>query len=495
MKKLLILAAVVFLGSAVSGQVTYSIDAGVDQAEINTTAVVECNEDSSSCPVNSWSLQWNIPENSVVRNISDSQGEVDSYERTGDVLEILTNTGPPRTSEKIHIDIVDGSNAEEITDNFYRRSISLSGFSGKSNSGEASADSLLSSRITRDFRKSYDDNSVVFSGSGAGNIRLNFGNGAEKQYYSFFGTERNGSLAYRVAVGTTGLRQSYRLIPVAVLDRDEYNDQVFSWSEGEYGSGVIKLRQGLGEDFQPVLAEETVHAFNDDALSFDSSSSTWLDEGLAGYVQSMVRRSLEGAERSRTLFGDETSYTIRENGSRYRITKPSKGDREVLWNYYDENRSFMRHWSPGEVEPDVRSFGYAYSELIVKNSVSNNNSIRELYRDIETDEKLESNEEKWSYYSQYLDLTPCRFEDRERFDRCLDRVNSYDYRVLSASEMPEVQGEEVTVEELETPNYTERGLNAVDSTFRNRELFEESWANSVKVFFQNVVGKLKQFSF
>lgn len=495
MRKLLILAAVVFLGSTVSGQVTYSIDAGIDQAEINTTAVVECDGDSSSCPVNSWSLQWNIPKNSVVRNISDSQGDIDSYERTGDVLEIQTNTGPPRTSEKIHIDIVDRENAEEITDNFYRRSVSLSDFSGKSNSGEASADSLLSSRITRDFQKSYDDNSVVFSGSGAGNIRLNFGNGTEKQYYSFFGTERNGSLAYRVAVGTTGLRQSYRMIPVAVLDEDEYNDQVFSWSEGEYGSGVIKLKQALGEDFQPVLAEETVHAFNDETLSFDRSSSTWLDEGLAGYVQSMVRRSMEGSERARSIFGEDTSYKVHENGSRYRITKPSNGDREVLWNYYDENRSFMKKWSPGEVEPDVRSFGYAYSELIVRNYVSNNNSIRELYREIETNEKLESNEEKWSYYSQYLDLTPCRFEDRERFDRCLDRVNSYDYRILSASEIPEVQGEEVTVEELETPNYTERGLDAVDSTFRNRELFEESWANSVKLFFQNVLNSLKQFSF
>ncbi|QGA80278.1 hypothetical protein LC1Nh_0377 [Candidatus Nanohalobium constans] len=485
-----------FLAGVVSAQVNYQIESDESSVYKNTTALLSCDEGSTDCPVNSWTLQWTVPENAEILRINDTQGEIEDYTRTGDSIRIETNTGPRRTTEKIQINTEVELSAEELAPGLYTREISLSGFPGEETQGRAEVDNLQSTRISEGFTRSHGSNSAVFEGEGAGSIKLNFGEGDDSRFYSFFGGgEDNGSLAYRVAVGTTGLRQSYDRIPVAVLPDERYEDEVAPWSQGEYTGGVITLRKALGEDFQPVLAEETVHAFNDEALDFDRTSSSWLDEGIAGYAQSMVRKKLVGPEKTRSVFGDDTVYFTERNGSRYRIEKPSSGNRNVLWNYYQENRSFMQKWNPSEVEADVRSFGYAYSELIVRNYVSNNNSVNDLYREIETEEPLTSNNEKWTHYGNHLDLTPCRFDDRERFDQCLDRVNNYDYSVLSASKVPEQQGEEISIEELETPNYTEKGLNALDSGFRNQDLFEESWANSLREFVQGIVDGLKQFSF
>jgi hypothetical protein len=472
MKKIFHLLFLILLPLA-SAQVIYDIEAKQEEVRINSSIVLKCDEEDENCPVNSWRLSWDLPENAEIISLRDSQGEIEEYSLEGSTLELTTNTGPRRTSEKIDVEMRVDENAEEFG-TLYRREVSLPGFSEKSNSGTLRAESLLSATVSSDFSKSFGDDNVNFSGQGASNIQVNFGEGLERGDYVFFSGEvQNASLAYRIAAGTTGLRQDFPRIPVRVLEDAEYEREGSEWSGGEYTSGLIRIRQNPDENQVAVLAEETVHAFNDNALSFDKTSSSWLDEGIAGYTQSMVRMKLVGEGREREVFGKDVSYTEERGGDIYRVTKPSKGEKEALWKYYQEDRKFMESWSP---ESGRRDFGYAYSELIVRNWVSRKNSVREIYSQI-GDRKLESNEEKWSYYSGFMDLTPCEFESRERFENCLERINDYDYPVLAAQNLPEKKGDDVMVEELEVPE---------QDRYRNQELFSQGLVSSIIEFLKDL---------
>ena len=142
----------------------------------------------------------------------------------------------------------------------------------------------------------------------------------------------------------------------------------------------------------------------------------------------------------------------------------------------------MKSWSP---ESRNRDFGYAYSELIIRNWISQNNSVREIYGEIGGD-KLNSNREKWDYYSEFLDLTPCKFESRERFENCLERINSYDYPVLAAEEIPERNQVAIRVQELEV---------AENERYRNRKLFEKGAASSALDLLRELAENLQNWTF
>jgi hypothetical protein len=262
-----------------------------------------------------------------------------------------------------------------------------------------------------------------------------------------------------------------------------YEDKVSEWSRGEYSGGVIRMRGGLEGDFAPVLAEETVHAFNEETLNFDNTSSTWLDEGIAGYTQAMVRKKLSGESKTRTLFGEERSYSERRDGSLYKITKPSKGDKQKLWQYYQDNMSFMKHWNPQKSEN--RDFGYAYSELIIRNYVSQNNSIRKLYNQLNP-QKIKNNEEKWRKYSEILDLKPCNYSSRKKFDSCLERINKYDYPVYYASKLPGKNTTQIKIEEVKIP---ETKPLASQGLSRSLEVTGDSLINKIRNILQNIAER------
>jgi hypothetical protein len=336
MRKLVFLLAVVFLSFSVLGQVNYEVETGVEETRMNVTAKLDCSEREDNCPVNSWRLEWRIPENAEILNISDSQGQIDDYSVGNRVVSLSTNEGPKRTEERIRFKLRISEEAEKLADDFYSRDISLPSLEDAVTSGTIESKYLISGKITSEFDRSFDGRQMMFKGEGAANAVVNFGNGSEESGYTFFG-QPNGdvSLAYRIAVGTTGLRQSYSTIPVVIFPDNKYNSEVSSWSQGEYSSGIVRMREDVGEVFPAVLAEETVHAFNDEALAFDRTSSSWLDEGIAGYTQSTVRKKLLGERKTREIFGNTTSYRENRGGSLFEIDKHSQGNPDTLWQYYE----------------------------------------------------------------------------------------------------------------------------------------------------------------
>lgn len=454
----ILLAALLILSTGLgASQVQYSIDSEKSHVDVNATVKLECDRSSSNCPVNSWRLpNWPLPEDTEILEVKDSIGEIDDYTVTGDELTLETNRGDKRASETVQINFRIDREAENIYRGLKQREFSLPGFSGRETFGEIEMENLISGWTNYGFETAYGKDHFNFSGTGPTSIRLKAGEGNKTKYYEFFGTSpEDQDLAYEVPVAMTGLVQNFQRFPVAVMDSETFNDSVGLWSAGEYVGGSIKIREDLEEDFQPVLAHETVHGLNDRALNWDQTRSSYIDEGTGKYVEYLVRIKLQGRDRVRKIFGDDVTYITRRDGDRYRITLPSQGDRENLWDYYQNGGDFMQDWSPMRY-PEERTFGYAYSELIIKNYVANmDGSMQDIYR-IDPGEKIDSNSEKWSIYSEVLDLRPCDYESRERFDDCLDRVNSYDYSVYRASNIDR-GSDRILIEDIEVPDREEIG--------------------------------------
>jgi len=492
MRKILIFLAVMAVLAPVSGEVFHEIQSDEDSAQVNTTIRMSCQDDEGQCPGNRWRLSWSLPEDAEIISIRDSLGEIEDYQKIGDQISITSNSGDRRRTETIEIAMDIQRPAEEIHKGLYKREFSLSGFRGERTSGYLQNEDIISGWTGHGFQPVFKDDNMTFRGQGSSRFRINFGEGNETEYYEFFGgNPDNTSLAYEISVGMTGLVQDFDRFPVALMRSDRYEDSVVGWSSGEYVGGSFRMRKNLGDDFLPVLAHETVHGLNDRKLKWDQTSSTWFDEGSSKYVESMVELKLDGRDRARNLFGEDVSYTERRNGTRYRITLPSKGDREALWSYYERDGDFMKYWNPGGY-PDSRSFGYAYSELVIKNYVARQGgSLDELYDEIDPDRKINSSEEKWEYYSQKLDLTPCKYDERERFEDCLDEINNYEYKVYRAVS-PERNVQDNGIEPIEVPNKTKEDEKVIDLGKNSTPLNDsEIYRNTVETDgFQSIVSAL-----
>lgn len=504
MKKYLTLAllSIVFLSIA-SGDVYYEIDAGDDSVRMNTTLELECDTADENCPVNRWRLTWDLPEGSDLISIEDSLGEVDDYTKDGDQVSLRTNRGDRRDSETVRIRVEIDGKAEEIHKGLFKRKLNLAGFSDQETRGIVRNPELISGWTGKGFETSYSEKQMNFTGEGSTSVRINFGKGHKTEYYEFFGDKpSNTSLAYEVSVGMTGLTQGFERFPVAVMDKNDYDGSVVQWSAGEYVGGSFRMRKSLEDDFLPVLAHETVHGLNERKLKWDTTSSTWLDEGTSKYVETLVNLHLKGKQRTRKLFGENTTYTVSRNGTRYRVTAPSSGDPERLWNYYQNDREFMKNWNPRDY-PDERSFGYAYSELIIRNHIAReNNTLRELYRQMDFNRRIESNQEKWNLLSRYLDLKPCNYNSREKFNSCLQEINSYDYYIFRAQNISRKKGkvslEPIEIKEIEdetlfgntTVNGTERIQRTVQNGGEKASLIISRFFENLREFFISVLGGL-----
>lgn len=458
MRKLILSALLVLLIAApAAADVQYSGDIDQDQVMLNTSIQLECND---PCPVSRWGLTWTLPENAEIIEIRDSLGEIEDYERSGRSVSITTNTDEPRRTETVRIRIRIEEEAEEVYDGLHYRRMSLPSLSGEETTATFHVDDMVSGWVGHGFESSFSGEEFRIQGEGATNIRVNLGEGDENRFYEFFGEDRdNSSEAYRLAVGTTGMVQDFERFPVAVMPPGTYNQTRPSWSSGEYIAGNIALRDNLEDDYLPTLAHETVHGLNDRFLKWDQTRSSYLDEGVSEHVEYLMRKKLYRNDRTETgtrqVFGEKEEYRVEEEDSTYIYTLSSQGDRERLWEYYQQDMDLMKKWNPVRAE-EYRDFGYAYSELLIKNYLMNQGTVRDLYDDIRPGGKIESSEEKWSYLSQHMEMEPCNYDSRERFDSCLDEINSHDYRVYSASSIQRGENR-LEFDEIELPNRTETG--------------------------------------
>jgi len=473
MKRILILTAFVALFT-VSASAEIQYQGTMDESEVvmNTSIQLECDD---PCPVSRWSLTWNLPEKARIIEIKDSLGEIEDYQRTGESVSITTNS-EERYNETVQIWMKIDEPAEEVYDGLYYRNMSIPSFSGEKTTGKIEVEDLVSGKAGFGFGSSFVNDEFRFSGEGPTNIRVNFGDGVESRYYQFFGEEReNSTEAYEIAVGTTGLVQEFERFPVAVMNNRSYNEKVNRWSSGQYISGTVYLRDDLEEDYLPVLTHETAHGLNERFLRWDQTDSAYIDEGVAEHAEYLMKKKLFRKNRAKTgtreIFGESKKYKVEEEDGTYVYTLESQGDRDRLWNYYQNDGEFMKEWNPRE-DTDTREFGYAYSELLIKYYIVSNGTVRDLYSNIEVDQEIESPQQKWDFLSNHMVMEPCNFDSRNRFDNCLDEINDHDYEIVTGK--PDTSSRSsLGFEEIKVPNRTREGSGIKETVKRTQVTFQQ----------------------
>lgn len=452
MKEKLLFVLILFVMPFASAEVYYEIDIkNEDKQEINNTIQLNCNpEDDDLCPVTNWRFTWNVPQNANIEHIEDSYGEITEYNLQQDLLEIETNQGDQRTNETVRIWLTADTTTTEVS-GLKTVELSLPSFESERTFGEISQENLISGSVPHGFEKSFEEEKLLFEGSGPLNLVINHGEPEQQtDYYSFFGQtpSKDVDKAYELAVGNTGIVQDFDSLPVVYIDSEIYDDEFSPWSSGEYSSGRIAMRNDLGDETLPVLAHETVHAFNHQYLEWDSTGSAYIDEGLATYVEFLTRKQQE--QPTRELFGESNIFYETENGRTVRYEQPPQGDKEKLWNYYEDDQEFMKEWYPGS-STENRQFGYAYSQLIVRNHISRENgSIDEIYEAIDIDESINDPERKWELIFEEINIEPCNYGSREEFEVCIEEINNYEYDILSGE--PDYENEQIQLDEIEMPD-------------------------------------------
>lgn len=468
-KELFLLSALLLLaGSAAAEEVYYEIDVSQEQVLMNTTVVLEC--DGERCPT----LRWAVPEDGEVLSIRDSSGKITDYEVENGGISVRPGNDRAKQQETFKLEFRVNREAEEIYNGLYKRQLSLRSFKGEETSGNIHVDNFLSGWTGYGVETSIEGNNLSFRTEGPLTFRVKFGDkGYSTKYYEFFGGRpENSSIAYEIAVGTTGEQLQVKRLPVALLPDDVFDEQLAPWSSGEYSDGSIRMRQHLTDSFLPVLAHETVHALNNRKLKWDRTSSAYFEEGTSRHIEYLVKKKLYREDRinipPRELFGESVRYDPDES-DRYYNTTPSKGSADVLWGYYQNNNEFMKQWNPFDSPAEYRGFGYAYSELIIKNHLMKNNAtLSGVYENLNVEREISDPQEKWEIFSQHLDMTPCEYETRERFDQCLEDINDYNYTVYSAK--PSSGNDEaLQIEKLEIPEKEKKDPASGDINLQLRD--------------------------
>lgn len=481
-KKYLVMFFLVLLSLSVSANVSHQIDVREDSADINSSIKMDCTD----CPVSDWQLTWRIPSGAEVLWVNGSEGEAEKVQVNGSSAVITTET-EPKDSELIKIGMRVDSRAKRIAEGLHQREFSLAGFENRTTSVTVKNPELISGWASFGFETGYEKGEMRAVGEGPVNLRMKFGDGEKTKYYEFFEYEPTGKEddTFRLSVGTLGILQNFKRFPVGVLSDADYNLSVNKWSSGEYVSGSIRLRRSLEEDFLPVLAHEVVHGLNDRYMRWDDTKSSYMDEGIAQYLEYIQRNKRYNSGEidigPAELFGEDKEYRIEEDGRTFVYTVKSRGNREKLWKYYQEDADYIKKWNPFDY-PGERSFGYAYSELIIRNHVMKNGSVRDIYDKMEFSSKVKDPDRKWEFYGQHLDMTPCKYSSREKFDNCLDDINSYNYPVYMSS--PDINGSEIVVEELELEEREQSNTGSMGDSSA------AGFVDGLRQFLQELIGWL-----
>lgn len=440
-----------------ANDVFYEINETSSYYNISSTVQLECDTDNPGCPTSRWSLSWNLPDNSEIQSVKDQYGEVEEYQRTGNVLEVQTNAGYRANNQTVEINYQVFNPREGMLEGLERRELNLPGYSGSKTSGIINSENLISGTSSHDSEVSFEDEQVSFETTGPISLRLNSGEGQDMEGFSYFGDYRVDNNASRIAMGTavgvTHRTPVYNSLPVVVVEPRVYDTEIGRWSAGQYESGTVTLRGDLDEHFASILTHETVHAINHDVLEWDDTGTAYIDEGLAEYAEFLVdKRLYREGEVDRVpaeLFGESIEYTERKGGDIVRYNVSSSGDKEDLWNYYQQDEDFIKGWHPSQEEN--REFGYAYSQLIIRNYIREGGSLDTLYEELESiNEVIESEERKAEKLEEFIDLEPCKSQSREQFESCLQNINDYEFDIVFAENIDDFsQNESLEVDSIE----------------------------------------------
>lgn len=441
---------------------SYDIVLDKESADINVTVELYPENPDRTTQLTS---SWQMPDGTVIMNVTDSDGPLE-YEVDGSQVTFETTITPGEGKEVVEIDgSLDRAVSEEYRGlDLYK--FQLSGFRDRKpdvpdevTQVQLTAERpLLSESHSFGFDTSLGEREVNYSGEGPVNLHLAVSD--EGEWYENFVLFGPGNLStaddlYWVPAAVTGFLPQVNRFPVVVYPDEEYDVEVDEWSAGQYRKGgitFVRKSELEKEGGAGLILHEVMHGFNEEALAWTSATRSWFDEGTASYIQWLVNE--ERGVRQAEIFGGEVTW--REGRSRY--TLQPRMEPQDLWDYYSGDRNFMEDWKLTE-NPERKTFGYAYSELLIRDFVRREgpSSLRPVYgRLLEMDRNVEEEVSSISESNDMLlealetDFRPCYSSSKGEMESCLEQVNDMDSEVPELGELQN-RTEKVEIEKVEEP--------------------------------------------
>ncbi len=460
------------LTSFSSASVVHRVGLEDSGAQVNSSLVIESDEPSGGTRIT-----VGQEEDMEVLSVESEVGEASySYEDGGLVLEV--DSPLPRKEHDIRVRWRSEGAVRERFQYLKKMDVSLFGFEGKETSASITSENVLSWHEPVGFRSEYSGDELKFKGEGHLWIRGYLSDGGQETENYYHSGEKDLSETEELSplvIYITGRSNPHERIPVVFLDDESYNEEFSAWSEGTHETGgLVVLREELeGPDKIKTLLHETVHAFNSRAMNWDRTGTAYYDEGKAQFVELLASEAMDSPRAE--IFGE--GVTFEEDGSRYRL--PSRSSPGELWSYYEEGEDWIKYWSPrGEESHVAREFGYALSELMIREKVKEEGveSLREMHHELlQVEETVEDPKEKADLMEELIDLKPCYAERRAEFEDCLEEVNDqgFDFDGVDLNQTFEDEREEIEIEEraVEEVVASEQFGIIVENFLRNVERF------------------------
>jgi hypothetical protein len=419
MKKLeILLIALIFI--PISSSLTiYNITLKDQKIYVNVTFSLKSEE-----KYDVWRISWEIPQEYEIISVSDDVGPVSFNTYNG---YIYFETNRLRTNERvINVQYFLKNSISKEYDPLNKVSLQLSGFPNEKTIVNVYLPGLISGDASYNFTEYFQDNFAQFVGYGPTDIVL---------FYSFSGREYNNYLLFGPAdlkvademfslvTNITGMPKPYKRFPVVVLKDADFEKQVQPWGSASHmRGGLILLKNSVanGPYNASTILHETTHGINAKVLKWNQVEATWFEEGTGSFIEYLANQKL-GLKQGE-LFGENK---VIKQGSE-RIVIKSRGNKEMLWDYYRQGKDFMYYWSPSD--DATRDFGYAFSELVIRYSIQKNgiDKIKEAYRKLsQVSEPVKDPIKSTNIILSALDsnFMPCYSVDRIRFEQCLKEIN------------------------------------------------------------------------
>ena len=191
---------------------------------------------------------------------------------------------------------------------------------------------------------------------------------------------------------------------------------------------------------------ETIHGFNLFALDWDKTNISWFDEGVATYMSAVIFRMLN--ETKPEIFGEKIKW---KEGNKIYMLEPNQKPKDLL-NYYKRNENWMLYWNPKKYQDRRREFGYAYSELFIRELLNENSTaLHRIYRELlKINESIEDENKRNEIMLSILgrDFKPCYSLNLEEIKNCTEKLNNMVFKI------PTYNGKEVNYK-IEIPKVPE----------------------------------------
>ncbi len=431
---------------------------------VNSTLILKSEE-----KIDYWSLRLDLPNNSKIIDLNDELNKID-YNFSNSKLSFKTNKKRAKSR------IVNLVFSKELEEKYGLKTINLNLF-GFENDTTIVISQNVSYFFAPNSKTEYGE-IIKAKKQGSINVKMIFGGNTESKHY-FTNSNLNLSSLEKylwVIEGITGIKVPVKFGIVLLTDK-KYNLELENWSAGTYRGGLIFIRNSLSKpDKTATILHETTHGFNSFALDWDNTNISWFDEGVACYVTTIMYRLLN--ETRPEIFGEK----IKWKEKRVIYTLESQYAPEDLFNYY-KNENWVLEWYPRKYSKYKREFGYAYSELFIREYLSENcSNLHKVYAMLlKINKSVENPGERNKLITKILgkEFKPCYSKNLEEIKNCTAKLNKMSFRI------PKIEGTSINYKievpklpEIEEESYFKLFLETIERFF-----------NEITKYFQSLFQK------